>query len=293
MRWGLRSLFFQQCLQMADSIICYSQYVQSLFAPLVGKFVDVIPNGVPPDFADATTGVPRRHAGLNLAYCGTVARHKGLHVILDALRAAGLASVNLLIIGDLADRASRDYAGVLRREAASIPGLTLRFYGRYERRELPVLLQNTDSIIVPSLVPEAGPIVPREALALGIPVIASNLGGLPELIDEGKNGFIFDPRRSAELTAILMRIASNERLRDHLREGARRTPVMTIKEHSERIRAVYEHARIGFDSRSEHRVDQSNFNALQKALVNFGCAPSAHPNYPGQKTAGYAARAEA
>src|SRR5262249_54634537 len=174
---------------------------------------------------------------LNLVYWGTVVPHKGPHLILDALREANGLPVNLLIIGQIpAGGTVRQYLENLRQKAAAIPNLTLRVYGPFQRDELPVLLTDMDCVIVPSLVAEAGPLVPREALALGIPVVVSQRGALPEVVLPGENGFTFDPSRPHELRRILQRLATEEGLLPRLREGARRTHVLTVAEHTQALR---------------------------------------------------------
>ena len=96
----------------------------------------------------------------------------------------------------------RRYVAGLRRQAADVPGLRLEVHGTYEPHELPGLLADTDCVIVPSLVPETGGLVPREALALGVPVLVSRLGALPELVTEGENGFTFGILHERETTGV-------------------------------------------------------------------------------------------
>jgi glycosyltransferase involved in cell wall biosynthesis len=216
---------------------------------------------------------PQERGTLNLAYCGTVAAHKGVHVILEALRTADLPSVDLLIIGQVP---SRDYQRELRERAEAIPGLKLRMYGAYERTELSYLLRDVDCVIVPSLVPEAGPIVPREALALGIPVLVARLGALPELVTDGENGFTFDPNRPGELAGILRRVARDEGLFSRLREGARRTPVVTVSEHAAAIRLVYQEAMEAMTRNATARSkDGTEMRFLHKALLDLGVSGAA------------------
>jgi glycosyltransferase involved in cell wall biosynthesis len=270
--WGLRSLYFRQALAMAERVICYSDYVASYFRNVLGakRVIQMIPNGISVDSGDRTLG-RRQNTALRVAFFGTVAVHKGPHVVLEALRAAKLKSATFLVIGHAPDR---DYVARLRREAAAIPGLTFKMYGQYERRELPFLLQDIDCVIVPSLVPEAGPIVPREALAHGVPVLAARLGALPELIREGDNGFTFDSLRPGELAGILIRLAASEELRQRLRAGARRSPVITVLEHTQRVRAVYEQAIADFRNNPRNLADTPDFTFLHKSLLDLGCDPS-------------------
>ena len=272
--WGIRARYFRQSLEMAERILCYSEYVHSHFRAELGDKapIQVIPNGVPRRAINCESRRDDRTSGpINLAYFGTVAPHKGTHVILEALRIAGLSSVNLAIIGHVPEV---EYARKLRKEAATIPGVTLRMYGKYERAELSFLLRDVDCVVVPSLVPEAGPIVPREALAEGVPVVAARLGALPELIREGENGFTYDAHRPDELASILSRIAANDALRTALRAGARNSPVITVNEHAKQVRLTYERAIEEFESNPRRSADTAEFNLLQRMLIERGCDPS-------------------
>jgi glycosyltransferase involved in cell wall biosynthesis len=263
--WGLRSMLFERALSMAERVIAYSRHVAAYFRQQVLSLqIEVIENGVLPDGVRRESA-PTGGAPFTLAYCGTIAPHKGPHIILDALRLARLESVRLLLIGQTHDSG---YRARLCRDAAAIPGLQLQWYGQFSRRELPLLLAGVDCVIVPSLVPEAGPIVPREALAAGVPVVASRLGALPELIVEGESGLIFDPEKPAELAAILDRMCREPELLPRLRDGARRSPVVTVVDHAARVRAVYHEAVRDFAYRPHENVRAAEFDFLKEALLD-------------------------
>jgi glycosyltransferase involved in cell wall biosynthesis len=264
-------MYFRKVLTTAQVIIAYSNYVAEYFRRSVGdgKPIHVLANGVESTDCGAQPALdtPSDRA-LTIAYCGTVAEHKGPHIMLEALKAAALPSVNILIIGQ---SPQCEFRKRLRETAAAIPGLTLRMYGKYERNELSFLLRDVDCLIAPSLVPEAGPIVPREALALGVPILVARLGALPELIAEGENGFTFDPNRPAELAAILRRMADDKTLLAHLRAGARRSAVVTVAEHTDRVRQLYIEAIAHLSSRPADEADSSGFNFVHESLVALGC----------------------
>jgi glycosyltransferase involved in cell wall biosynthesis len=280
LRWGLRTMYFRRLLTMAQRLVSGSEYVAEYFEKFVpgGVRVRVIPNGVPLEargLAPGARSTPRERGMLNLAYVGTVAPHKGAHRILEALRVADLGSVQLLVLGAIPGP-HREYARALREQAATISGLKLCVYGEFQRAELPYLLDDVDCVIVPSLVPEAGPQVPREALAHGLPVIASRLGALPELVAEGENGFTFDPTRPGELAAILRRLARDEGLLGRLRQGVRDTPVVTVSGHAGAVRAVYrEAAKDLLHQRPPCGADALETRFLHEALLGlrFGADP--------------------
>jgi glycosyltransferase involved in cell wall biosynthesis len=264
--WGLRAIYFQRALQMADRVIAYSEHVGSYFQPMCKVQIKVIANGVPVN-CTATEDAESEHSAkrtLTLAYCGTVAPHKGPHAIIAALRLANLERVNLRVIGHAPDE---QYAARLREKAGAISSLRLQMYGKFSRSELPLLLRGVDCVIVPSQVPEAGPIVPREALACGVPVVASRLGALPELITEGENGFTFDPDRPEELAAILRRLVDEEHLLPRLRAGARKSPVITSTQHAKLVRNVYEDALVNFPNSLTQSFQAAELDFLYDALL--------------------------
>jgi glycosyltransferase involved in cell wall biosynthesis len=248
LRWGLRALYFRRLLALADRLVAGSRYVASYFEKFVSgpARVRVIPNGVPANEIEPSPKArltPRDRGVLNLAYWGTVVPHKGVHVILEALQGVDLGRVHLRVLGNLLPvQEVHDYVCRLHERAAHIPGLTLQVHGPFQRHQLPALVQDLDAVIVPSLVPEAGPQVPREALARGLPVLVSRLGALPETVLEGETGFTFDPNRPEELGILLRRLVVEPTLLGRLREGVRQTHIGTVAEHAEAIRAVYREA---------------------------------------------------
>lgn len=268
-RWGLRSMNFRRWLTQADRVICYSEYMATYFRDygLDSERLRIIPNGVTLSARPRAGFSPPANGTLNLAYCGTVAHHKGCHVILEALRSAGLCSVDLRLIGHFDDAS---YVRALRQQAALIPGLKFRLYGPYRVAELCHLLKDVHCVVVPSLVPEAGPIVPREALALGVPIVVARLGALPELVAEGENGFTFDPEHPDELTAILKRFAEDGQLLNHLYRGARMTRPVTLSDHVQAVQSVYQEVMAGAtEARGGRRTDAVEAEFLHKLLVGL------------------------
>jgi glycosyltransferase involved in cell wall biosynthesis len=254
--WGLRTAYFRRLLTLADRVVSGSRYVASYFqnfAPVI-RGIDIIPNGVsikPADPELMPRSTPKERGRLNLGYCGGVLPLKGVHVILEAVARAGLDAVELLVIGQTPHRG---YLAQLREQAAKVPGLRFRVYGEFKDAEFPYLLQDLDCVIVPSQVPEAGPQAPREALARGIPIVVSRLGALTELVAEGENGFTFAHDNPGDLSNILRRLYHEEGLVSRLREGVLRTHVVTVPEHAEAMRSVYQQARENFPRGSPARA---------------------------------------
>ena len=77
-----------------------------------------------------------------------------------------------------------------------------------------------DVLIVPSLSNEPLARVIHEAYAYGVPVIVSNRGGMPEIVEEGETGFVFDPDDPDTLSSLLVKIKKNPELRVRMRKNA-------------------------------------------------------------------------
>jgi glycosyltransferase involved in cell wall biosynthesis len=275
LRWGLRTAYFRRLLATVERVITPSSYVATYFRAfgVDRSRLSVIPNGIsiaPLVRPVRVCGSPRAGSTLSLGYIGSVARHKGVHVILEALALTGFDAVGLTILGETPDPI---YARELRERAAAIPGVQLRLYGGYEPSELPFLLDEVDCVIVPSQVPESYSLTAREALAQGIPVIATRLGALVEAIVDGENGFLFDHRRPDELATLLRRLADDDALLGRLREGASRTGVVTVLEHARAVRTVYQEAVEELvRSDDDRRADQEELCFLHSTLPQLGLA---------------------
>jgi glycosyltransferase involved in cell wall biosynthesis len=78
-----------------------------------------------------------------------------------------------------------------------------------------------DVVVIPSTVSEGLPMVALEAMQLGVPVIGSNVGGIPEIVREGLNGFLFPPKNALALADCIQRISSDSGLHGRLKAAAR------------------------------------------------------------------------
>lgn len=128
-----------------------------------------------PDFIDED------HRELVFGFIGRLHPSKGVELL---LRAFGKIEKPLLIAGNPYSDSYGSYLKSIARKE------NIKFLGWIRAEEFYRLV---DVIIIPSLWHDPSPTVVHEANAFGIPVIASNRGGLPELVLVGKNGFIFDP----------------------------------------------------------------------------------------------------
>ena len=173
----------------------------------------VLPHAV--SLADASP-VPARDRSdgrLQLVTWGHLAPAKGVLDLLEALRLAADSRLSLLILGEPIDA---NYAELL---IDAAEGLDVSFAGAYGPRELPLIVDRVDLAVFPSRAEETFGLVVAEARALGLPVITSDRGALPESLGgSGTTVPAADPQALAELLVALANDGSRlEQWRVHAR----------------------------------------------------------------------------
>ena len=113
----------------------------------------------------------------------------------------------------------------------------MRFAGRFERCDVPRVYGELDVLVVPSLWPENSPLVIHEAFMHGVAVVGSRVGGIPELVTEGVNGFTYDAFSPAALAEVLQRFIDDPGLAVRLAERA--PAVKSIQEDAAQWEARY------------------------------------------------------
>jgi glycosyltransferase involved in cell wall biosynthesis len=267
-RWALRTHLFNLALTQADALVCPSRFVADYFSELGidREHMHIIPNGIVFEgrrsSAHSERATPPPTKTLHLASLGVATPHKGQHIVVDALRKARLPAVRYTLFGALTQPYTRD----LRKTADESKGVELRTYGPYDPLSLPALLADVDVAIVPSLVWETFSIVAREAMACGVPVIASRLGALPEAVREGENGLLFTPGATAELAELLQRLDGDRTALARLRAGVGEGDWITVGERAQQLEAVLQRVRGRGGMRGRGEVEQPDLGALRTLL---------------------------
>jgi glycosyltransferase involved in cell wall biosynthesis len=109
-----------------------------------------------------------------------------------------------------------------------------------ERSDALQLLSSFDCLVHPSLA-EGMPNAVLEAMAAGLPVIVTGVGGVPEIVDDGLTGLIVPPRSSEALAARMIRVGSDEALRARLGTAAREAMAtgFSVRREAEETLSVY------------------------------------------------------
>ncbi len=169
---------------------------------------------------------------LRIGYVGTLVWHKGVHVLIDACRALPASTYELQIFGD--PNVDPPYSADLRRRASGLP---VRFRGGFAHEIVRDAYAGLDVLVVPSLWPENSPLVIREAFMAGVPVVGARIGGIPEIVTDGENGLLYDPRSTAALTRALAKLIDDRAALDAF--ARRIPPVKSMEAHAREWEAIY------------------------------------------------------
>ena len=248
-----RTEFLRERFNAVDAILAPTKLMQQMLTA----------NGIDPDlitispYGMDTSGFrdAKRHrpdAGeLRVGYIGTIHRQKGLDVLMRAFKMLPRDGVTLRVCGDL--KHHPDYA----REVYDLAGRDLRinFAGPFPNEQMAAELGKIDVLAVPSTWYENTPLVIYSAFAAGIPVVASNLGGMAEVIRHGENGLLFELRDPEGLARQLKRLISEPGLLVELGENAE--GVRTVEDSVEEMLDLYELLREHNSGRAQRAASET------------------------------------
>lgn len=175
-------------------------------------------------------------ADVRFGYIGTIIPTKGIHVLIKAFNGIGTGRAELKIHGHVVPYGGfEDYPDLLRKLVCNE---RIRFMGGYQHARVADILVEIDVVIVPSIWYENAPLTIHEAFLAKIPVIASDIGGMAELIQDGVNGLLFRAGSADDLREKMERIIRRPDLIGQLRANI--GPVKTIAENALEIEGIYQ-----------------------------------------------------
>ena len=151
---------------------------------------------------------------LRIGFVGTLAWHKGVHVLIEACRQLPPERFEVKIFGHL--NTFPDYTARLKEQAQGLP---VQMMGAFDHANAAVVYAEIDVLVVPSLWPENSPLVIHEAFMVGVPVVGARSGGIPGLVRHGVNGLLYDAVSASDLAATLRTLIDDPGRVRHLAAG--------------------------------------------------------------------------
>ena len=172
-------IFIKLAIKKADAITSVSKFTADLVKQELqaSSNIKVIYNCVDHNlFVPTKNSEKRQRKTINVLFCGNLTRRKGAHWLVPI---AERLVKNIKIL----------YTSGLRTSGTLVNHLQLQNLGKIPHYEMPAIYQKADILLFPT-VREGLPLAGLEAMACGLPVVATDCSSLPELIDQGKGGFL-------------------------------------------------------------------------------------------------------
>jgi glycosyltransferase involved in cell wall biosynthesis len=219
-----------------DQFLSPSEFLKRRFAAAGWPEERILysPYGVGPlEGLRAADRKPARSGPLRVGFLGSLVPQKGAHVLAQAhqLVPEGLLQVSY-------HGSSRSDPAYFRRLKSSARMSESSFPGAFPGGDAGRVLATLDVVVVPSLWFENAPVVISEAFCAGVPVVASRLGGMQEMVDDFVSGRLFSPGDSSDLASVLENLASDP---EHLRalRGGIKQP-RTVMDDALALVSIYE-----------------------------------------------------
>lgn len=224
------------CIENADGVMPISNGIKDTIGQAYGINwetisarvpVETIPLGVDPSITSAKKqGRKAKKEEISILFVGRFERRKGIDVLLEAassiLEKHPKARLNLVGNPEIADENNKKYFGEFEKKFGKKKWFKqIKLYGYVSDEDLAKLYEDCDIFVAPSRYESFG-IIFIEAMAHAKPVVGTNVGGIPEIIDDGKNGLLFKNEDVQDLTQKLEKLLNDEQLRHKMGQASLR-----------------------------------------------------------------------
>lgn len=168
-----------------------------------------------------TINVEKISGHVNLLFVGRLSPEKGCELLIKAMKLLSVDEFSLIIVGDGVERQSLEKLT----QKLSLQKM-ISFVGF--QNNVSTFMASCSALVMPSY-REGLPLTLIEATATGLPVVASNVGGIPDLVQDGKNGYLVSPGNAELLAQALRDLKSNYKM---LKAESERIKVNVLKRYS-------------------------------------------------------------
>jgi glycosyltransferase involved in cell wall biosynthesis len=210
---------FEEMVQNADRVIAVCQWLYDalLLNGVPREKLVLSRQGLPDGFTVSRHRDVQNHGPQRLLYLGRWHPSKGVHILIEAMRRTERElPIELTVYGIAAGAEEEAYREQVQRLAAR--DARIRFLPPLPRDHLAAAIAEYDVLLVPSLWLETGPLVVLEAMAAGLFIVGSRLGGIAELVREPEAGLLLPHADVAAWAEAIAKLAGRRRVRREPRE---------------------------------------------------------------------------
>lgn len=220
----------------ADAIVALTENMREKISEKCEKEIFVISNGINLElFFQGDPGVKAQRTTKNIIFVGRLHSVKGVQYLIEAMKQIHdeMPDVTLLLVGEGSERNYLEHL-------TAMSGLSgcIDFIGRVPHEAIAEYMNRSDIFVLPSISESFG-MVNVEAMACGLPVVASRVGGIPDIVTDNVNGYLVEPGNSEAIAEKVLILLRNDQKRQEFsktnREKAKQYEWGTIVEKLEKI----------------------------------------------------------
>ena len=215
----------KQIFRQTDAFISPSETVAQALINfgLSANKMHIVPYGMP----QLRPSSKKPTAKFQVGFVGTLAKHKGLPVLLKAASYLDPSKYQVNLFGQLKDQE-------LIEQIKQLSNVT--YHGEFLPQKVQFIYNKIDCLVAPSIWFENQPLVILQAFQTRTPVITSDLGGMRELVDDGKMGLLFPVGNAQALAETIIKLKRSPKLQKSIAHNQAKSPLpLSEKEHLQRV----------------------------------------------------------
>lgn len=199
-------------IQNADAVLALTKDMRQKMQGIYDRDISIVPNGVELERFKIPPRDKRKDDAKAVIFVGRLHPLKGVQYLIEAMVIVHqeLPDVKLVVVGDGIERAKLEKFA----EELNLNGC-IQFTGQLPQESIPRLMHQAEVFVLPSISEGFG-IVNLEAMAAGLPIVATNVGGIPDVIEEGVNGFLINAKNSDEIAGKLLILLQDDGMRKEI-----------------------------------------------------------------------------
>ena len=181
---------------------------------------------------------PLEKDNIVFGYIGGVGYYKGIHQLVEAYASMPKEFINKSTLKLFGKYAPSYYHAIFDKYLKGKPyEKNITFFGRYNPQEIPVITNQIDIMILPSLCADTAPQTIFESYSANLPIIAPNIGGFPDFIKNGITGLLYKKASVQDLQRVLIQVIKNPGLIEKMRRNIPK--LKTIEKNAEELNEIY------------------------------------------------------
>lgn len=231
----IRITHIKELCSKVDLFIAPSQFLRKKFMEfgVPGDKIKFIPYGIK---TKSFREFRRKHSDkVRFGFIGTILPAKGLDTLIKAFNKIKDARAELKIYGRLFPyKGFEFYPGHIKN---LVKNGNIKFMGGFDHKDISGVFSEIDVLLFPSIWNENCPLTILEAFSARTPVIASRIGGIPELVSDGLNGMLFSPGDDDELSRKIEQVINKPDIVNNFRQNTAR--VKSIEDNAKEMEEIY------------------------------------------------------